>query len=138
MIPSFQRRPHMKSAMAKRYAVPAVAFALFTALPAIGSAATITQILGSPSSYDGHHVDVRGTVEHLARSVLHQGNPFVTFSLCSHECIQVFAFGNPTTSNGQTITVHGTYEKVNHLNGYTLQNGIEADGGAGDSEAPCS
>ena len=36
------------------------------ALPAAGSAATITQVLGSPSTYDGQHVDVRGAVEHFA------------------------------------------------------------------------
>jgi hypothetical protein len=125
-------------ALVKRSAVPAAAFALLTALPAAASTATIGQILGSPSSYDGRHVEVQGTVEHLERKVSHQGNPYVTFSLCSGQCINVFAFGNSGTSNGQTITVHGTYEKVNHTSGYTMYNGIQADGGQADSEVPCS
>jgi hypothetical protein len=124
--------------LVKRSGVQAVALALSAALPAAASTATIDQILGSPSIYDGRHVEVKGTVEHLERKVSHQGNPYVTFSLCSSQCISVFAFGNPGTSNGQTITVHGTYEKVNHTNGYTMYNDIEADGGRADSEAPCS
>jgi hypothetical protein len=118
-------------------AAPAIAFALFTALPAAGSAATIPQIVGSPSNYDGRHVDVNGTVEHLERNVSHQGNPYVTFSLCSHQCIPVFAYGNPSAHNGQTITIHGKYETLNHIGGYTLHNGIEADGGPNDSQGPC-
>jgi hypothetical protein len=121
-----------------KYAAPAAAFALFTALPAAASPATIAQIVGSPSTYDGRRVDVKGTVEHLERKVSHQGNPYVTFSLCSSQCIRIFAFGNPNAGNGQTITVHGMYETVNHINGYTLYNGIQADGGTGDSETPCS
>jgi hypothetical protein len=124
--------------MSYRYAVPALAFALFTALPAAASTATIAQILGSLSSYDGHHVDVKGTVEHLERKVSRQGNPYVTYSLCSDRCINVFAFGAPGAGNGQAITVHGRYATVNHISGFTLYNGIQADGGPNDSESPCS
>jgi hypothetical protein len=124
--------------MPYRYAVPAIAIALFTALPAAASTATIAQVLGSPSSYDGHHVAVQGTVEHLQRNISHQGNPYVTFSLCSTQCIHVFAYGNPNATDGQTITVHGTYETVNHISGHTLNNAIQADGGRSDSESPCS
>jgi hypothetical protein len=125
-------------ALVKRSAVPAAAFALFTALPAAASTATIDRILGSPTSYDGRHVEVKGTVEHLERKMSHQGDPYVTFSLCSSQCINVFEFGNPGTSNGQTITVRGTYDKVNHISGYTIYNGIKAGGGQADSEVPCS
>ena len=121
-----------------RFAIPATALALLAALPAAASQATIDQILGSPANYDGRHVDVKGTVEHLEQKVSHQGNPYTTFSLCSNRCIKVFAFGDFAKSNGQTVTVHGTYETVNHINGYTLDNGIESDGGSGDSETPCS
>jgi hypothetical protein len=120
-----------------RFAIPAAAFALLTSLPATVSAATIDQILGTPANYDGHHVDVKGTVEHLERKVSHHGNPYVTYSLCSSQCVPVIAFGDAAANNGQTVTVHGTYESVKHVGEYTFHNGIVADGGD-DSEIPCS
>lgn len=126
----------MRYPMVKRLAVPAAAFSLITALPAVGSTATIAQILDNPSSFDGHHVDVKGVVEHLERNVSHQGNSYATFSLCSRQCIRVFAFGAPNAGNGQTITVHGIYERVNNISGYAFNNGIKTDT-PGDSQGPC-
>ena len=38
----------------------------------------------------------------------------MTFSLCSSECIHVFSFGSPRISDGETITVHGTFAAVKH------------------------
>ena len=61
--------------MVKRFAVPGAVFGLLAFLPAASHAATIGQILGSPSTYDGKHVDVRGTVEQLEQKVSHKGNP---------------------------------------------------------------
>lgn len=116
--------------MFKRFAVPAAAFVLFAALPAASCAATIAQILSGSSSYDGQHVEVRGTVEHLEQNVSHKGNPYVTFSLCSSQCIHVFAFGSPSLSDGQTITVHGTFAAVKHVSSYTFYNEIDADEGS--------
>jgi hypothetical protein len=60
-------------AMFKRFAIPAAAFGLMAARPAASSAATITEILGGPSTYDGQDVDVRGTVERLEQKVSHKG-----------------------------------------------------------------
>lgn len=116
--------------MFKRFAISAAAFGFIAALTATSCAATISQILGSPSTYDGEHVDVRGTVERLEQKVSHRGNPYVTFSLCSGQCIRVFAFGTPSISDGQTITVHGTYEAVKHASGYTFYNEVDADDGS--------
>ena len=116
--------------MFNRFAIPAAVVALLAALPATSSAATIGQILGSPSTYDGQHVDVRGTVERLEQKTSHRGNPYVTFALCSSQCIHVFAFGTPSISDGQTITVHGMYESVKHVSGYTFYNEIDADDGS--------
>jgi hypothetical protein len=70
--------------MSKRSAITAAAFVCLAALPVASSAATIAQILGSPSTYDGQHVEVRGIVERLEQKVSHKGNPYVTFSLCSN------------------------------------------------------
>lgn len=116
--------------MARRFAVQAAVFVFLVALPAAGSAATITQVLGSPSTYDGQHVDVRGTVEHLEQKVSHKGNPYVTFSLCSSQCIHVFGFGSPNLTDGQTIKVHGTFAAVKHVSSYTFYNEIDADDGS--------
>jgi ABC-type hemin transport system substrate-binding protein len=113
--------------MFKRFAIPALVFAFLATLPTASSAATIGQILGAPSTYDGLHVDVRGTVEHLEQKVSHKGNAYVTFSLCSSQCIHVFAFGSPGISDGQTITVHGTFAAVKHVSGYAFYNEIDAD-----------
>ncbi len=124
--------------MMTRFAIPALTFALLAALPAIAPAATIDQIVGSPTTYDGRHVDVKGTVEHLERKVSHHGNPYVTYSVCSSQCLPVISFGAEPSANGQIVTVHGTYESVKHVGDeYTFRNGIVADGGS-DSEIPCS
>ncbi|MGA9272054.1 MAG: hypothetical protein WBV67_01090 [Candidatus Cybelea sp.] len=116
--------------MSRRSAIITAVFVFLAALPAVSSAAAIGQILGSPSSYDGKHVDVRGTVEHLEQKTSHRGNPYVTFALCSSQCIHVFAFGAPSINDGQTITVHGTYEAVKHVSGYTFYNEVDADDGS--------
>jgi hypothetical protein len=58
-----------------------------------------------------------------------EGNPYVTFSLCSNQCIHVFAFGTASISDGPTITVHGTNEGVKRVSGYTFYNEIDADDG---------
>jgi hypothetical protein len=85
--------------MPKRFVISVVAFALLAAIPAAVLAATITQILGNHSAYDGKHVDVSGTVEHLEQKTSHKGNLYVTFSLCSSQCIRVFGFGSPNISD---------------------------------------
>lgn len=118
--------------------VPALAFALSRALPAAASGATVAQIVENPSGYAGRHVAVRGTVEHLRRNISHQGNSYVLFSLCSGKCVPVFAFADPGPSEGEVITVSGVYATVNYINGYTLYDGIKADGGPGDTPKPCS
>jgi hypothetical protein len=116
--------------MGQRFTISAAVFVVLAAVPSMGSAATIAQILGSASKYDGQHVDVRGTVERLEQKVSHKGNPYVTFSICSSQCLHVFAFGTPSISDGQTITVHGTYEAVKRVSGYTFYNEMDADDGS--------
>ncbi|HEY6326594.1 MAG TPA: hypothetical protein VIW73_08820 [Candidatus Cybelea sp.] len=116
--------------MFKRFAIPAAIVGLLAALPTTSSAATIAQVLGSPSTYDGLHVDVRGTVAHLEQKTSHKGNPYVTFSLCSGQCVHVFGFGSPSLSDGQTITVHGTFAAVKRVGGYTFYNEIDAADGS--------
>ena len=117
--------------MLRRSHIPTLAFALLGGLPAVClGATTITQVLSRPSAYDGKHIHVRGTVEHLEQKVSHKGNPYVTFALCSGQCIHVFGFGSPSISDGQAITVQGTYESVKRVSGYTFYNEIDADDGS--------
>ena len=98
--------------------------------PIVASATTIAQVLASPSSYDGQHVDVTGRVSGLRSKTSHRGNAYVTFSLCSDRCVHVFAFGTPNISDGQTITVHGTFAAVKHVGEYTFYNEVDADDGS--------
>ena len=104
---------------------------LIAIVPAISPAATtVSQILASPSTYDGSHVDVSGKVSKLEQKVSHKGNPYVTFSLCAGQCVHVFAFGTPGISDGQTLIVHGTFAAVKHVGGYTFYNEVDADDGS--------
>lgn len=114
--------------MAKLTALPLVI--LFVVLPVAASAATIDQILSNPSRYDGQHVALTGSVTSLHSKVSVRGNPYVTFSLCSDRCIDVFAFGRSTIRDGQTITVHGTFAVVKHVGSYTYHNELDADDGS--------
>lgn len=116
--------------MLKRFVIPTAVFAFLAALPAASPAATVAQMLASPSTYDGKHVDVHGTVEHLEQKVSHKGNAYVTFSLCSGQCLHVFGFGSPSLSDGQAVTVHGTFAAVKHVSSYTFYNEIDADDGS--------
>jgi hypothetical protein len=113
--------------MLRRIGLVATLFALAPALPALAVSATVEQILAKPSYYDGSHVVVSGTVENLERKVSQKGNQYVTFSLCSNQCIQVFGFGSPKIGDGQTITVFGIFATVKHVGGYTFNNAIQAD-----------
>jgi hypothetical protein len=116
--------------MFRRFSIREAVLGLLAAVPAASSAATIEEILGSPSTYNGQHVDVKGAVGHLQQKVSHKGNPYVTFSLCPGQCIHVFAFGTPSIGDGQTITVHGSCESVKHASGYTFYNEVDADDGS--------
>lgn len=113
--------------MFRRFALVAALVVISAALPAAASTATVPQLLANPSSYDGSHVDVTGKIQKLEQKTSHKGNPYVTFSLCSTQCVHVFGFGTPSISDGQTITVHGTYAAVKHVSGYTFYNEIDAD-----------
>jgi hypothetical protein len=115
--------------MSTRFALVAALFAV-SALPSLAGSATIAQILANPSSYDGSHVDVTGTVQKLEQKTSHKGNPYVTFSLCSGQCVHVFGFGSPNLSDGQRIMVHGTFAAVKHVSSYTFYNEIDADDGS--------
>lgn len=114
-------------AMLNRLVLVAALFVFSDAPPALARSATIAQILANPSSYDGDHVSVSGTIQKLERKVSAKGTHYVTFSLCSSQCIDVYGFGSANISDGQTITVFGTFQVVRHLDSFTFNNAIHAD-----------
>ena len=109
---------------------PALLAGAIALAPIAALATTIDDVLGHPSTYDGQHVDVSGQISHLKQKTSHKGNPYVTFSLCSDQCVHVFAFGSPSITDGQTITVHGTFAAVKRVGSYTFRNEIDADDGS--------
>ena len=115
--------------MFKRFAIPTAVFAVLVVLPAASSAATVAQVLGNPSTYE-HPRRCYGHDQTSREKISHKGNAYVTFVLCSSQCIHVFAFGSPNISDGQKITVHGTFAAVKHVGGYTFYNEIDADDGS--------
>ena len=94
-------------------------------LPIVAQAAGISSIFDAPQVLNGKTITVRGTVVNF-----HE-NPSlpvasVTFSLCGGGCVRVYAAGRPKLSNGQSITVTGTFSMVDHINGYVYYNQIDA------------
>jgi hypothetical protein len=112
--------------MLRRLGFIAIIFA-FTAVPALAVSTTVAQILAKPSYYDGTHVVVSGTIQKLDKKVSDKGNHYVTFWLCSTQCIEVYGLGSPNISDGQAITVFGTFSIVKHVGPYSFNNGIYAD-----------
>lgn len=110
----------------RRFGFVAALLAFSAALPAL-AATTIEQILAKPSTYDGVHVTVSGTITKLDRKVSEKGNHYVTFWLCSTKCVLVYGNGSPKINDGETIEVFGTFSIVRHIAGYTFDNGIYAD-----------
>jgi CMP-2-keto-3-deoxyoctulosonic acid synthetase len=103
--------------------------ALFAALSAGSFAATtIDAILASPSTCDGQHAAVAGTVRHVEEKTSRKGNDYDVFSICADSCIRVFTFGRPKITEGQKLTVTGTFSAVKHVGSYTFRNEIAADG----------
>ena len=86
-----------------------------------------SQLMASPSSYDGQHVGVTGKVENIVLKTSQRGNDYETFKLCDKVCVRVFIWGHPKLNEWQSKTVHGTFAAVKHVGSNTFYNEIEAD-----------
>src|SRR5947209_16711109 len=72
--------------------------------------AQIAGVLANPTSFDGRHLSVSGTIAKLAEKTSRRGNDYTTFDLCDGtSCIHVYSYGHPKLTNGQTLTVTGTF-----------------------------
>ncbi len=88
--------------------------------------ATPSALLARPSFYDGKHIAVTGKVQRIDERTSQNGNPYAFFELCDAKCVRIMTWGHPTISDGQQLTVHGTFTKVKGPPGITFRSEIEA------------
>ncbi|HTU69099.1 MAG TPA: hypothetical protein VMF11_02170 [Candidatus Baltobacteraceae bacterium] len=113
--------------MIKRFAI---ALFVLTSVPLAARAITPDQIASASRMYNGQHVDVTGRVMHVRARRLPSGAAYERFSLCATRCIQAVVSGVPALTEGQTITLHGTFYTWKNLGGYLLIRGVEVDAGS--------
>jgi hypothetical protein len=118
--------------------LPRVAFLWVAAVVVATSVAvasgtvSISALLATPSTYDGAHVVVTGTVSNVNPKTSRAGNEYETFSLCdaNSNCVKVFTWGQPALNDGDRKTVRGVFSAVKHVGGYNFYNEIESDEGS--------
>lgn len=100
-----------------------------SASPSATGDATVTPsaLLESPSSYNGKRVAVPGVVERIRELYTRHHDAYDDFRLCDAQCVSVFIRGRPSITNGQNVTVHGTFQTAELFGEYTYKNVIEAD-----------
>jgi hypothetical protein len=107
------------------------ALTLVAASPAPSASPTrIADILAAPSSFDGQHLTVNGTVQQLSEKTSRRGNDYTTFDLCDASCIHAYSYGHPKIANGQTLTVSGKFFADKHVGTLDFKNEIDADEGS--------
>ncbi|MGD0968547.1 MAG: hypothetical protein ABR949_09700 [Candidatus Aquilonibacter sp.] len=113
--------------MAKRFVILLFALVL---CPLAARAMTPDQIASAPRSFNAQHVEVTGRVAKLRTQRLPNGTSYLRFSLCAARCVQAIFFGASAITDGQTITVHGTYYGWKDLGSYTIRHAIDVDLGS--------
>ena len=108
-----------------------LALTLLAASPTPSASSThIADILASPSSFDGQHLTVNGTVQQLSAKTSRRGNDYTTFDLCDASCIHVYSYGHPKIANGQTLTVNGRFFADKKVGTLDFKNELDADEGS--------
>ena len=97
---------------------------------AADSAISPTTLLSHPYTYNDQHVAVSGIVRDVEERTSQRGNEYDIFDLCDSHCVRVFTWGHPAVSEGQKLTVHGTFEVTKRVGVYTFHNEIETDEGS--------
>ena len=113
--------------MVKRFAIVLLVLA---SSPLAARAMTPDQIISASRSYEGRPVEVTGRVTHLRARRVPNGTTYVRFLLCATRCIEAVASGVSRLTEGETITVHGTYYGWRNFSTYTVHNGIVVDPGS--------
>jgi hypothetical protein len=88
------------------------------------------QVLGNPTTYDGKHLTVSGTVQNVIMKTSRRGNDYETFELCDNSCMKVFTWGHHELRKSQQLSVSGTFDAVKHVGRYTFYNELDADEGS--------
>jgi hypothetical protein len=94
---------------------------------AFAKAVRPSQIVGNPTTYNGKHLTVSGTVQNVTAKSSRRGNEYETFDLCDNSCLKVFAWGHPELREGQQSCVSGTFDAVKHIGRYTFYNELDAE-----------
>ena len=89
-----------------------------------------SQILANPTEYDGKHLTVSGTVQHVVAKTSHKGNTYETFDLRDNSCLKVFTWGHPGLQEGRSLSVSGTFDAVKRVGRYTFLDELDADEGS--------
>ena len=115
----------------RRLLLMGFALALLAASPAPSASPTrIADILAAPSSFDGQHLTVNGTVQQLSEKTSRRGNDYTTFDLCDVTCVHVYSYGHPKIANGQTLTVNGRFFADKKVGSLDFKNELDADEGS--------
>jgi hypothetical protein len=102
---------------------------LFLSAAANGADSTVHSIVASPRDFDHQMVRLRGTAVAVRETTSRRGNDYTTFKLqdlTGGDTISVFVWGHPTLSNGDCVSVDGTFEMQHHQDQYVFYNEIEA------------
>jgi cytochrome c-type biogenesis protein CcmE len=89
---------------------------------------SVQQILSNPSEFDGQEISIQGIATKVSPRTSKRGNEYTTFTLTdeSGEGVNVFTGGHPRVSEGQKVTVMGTYEKVKRVGKHVFYDEIGA------------
>jgi hypothetical protein len=103
---------------------------LIWTLAAFAEAVPPSQIVGNPTTYDGKHLTVSGSVRHVTAKTSRRGNAYETFDLCDNSCVKIFAWGHRELREGQHLSVSGTFDASNTSGDYTFYYELDADEGS--------
>ncbi|HTV72781.1 MAG TPA: hypothetical protein VME66_03630 [Candidatus Acidoferrales bacterium] len=101
-----------------------------TALVGFTQTDRIDTILAHPLQWDGKHVHVTGAVMRLEERTALDGRDYDVFDLCNAGCIRVFTGGRPALSEGQKLSVQGTFSSAKRVGDFDVDNDIETDEGS--------
>jgi len=93
----------------------------------LSQADAINDIVSDPGRWDGRHVKIAGTISAVEERTAINGRAYDVFSLCDGSCMRVFMDGRPKLTDGQMLTVEGTFSAAKRIGEIQLQNDVQAD-----------
>src|SRR5262249_17937418 len=129
-VARWRRRDHAVL-MIPRTALAPLLFAALVCCPREGAAVALeaspSEILGSPSRFDGQAVTLNGVVTHVRVRRWRDGYPHYELELTDGKRpITVFAAGRFSCRLGNPVVVDGRFQRVRREGRYTFFNEVEA------------